>query len=153
LQGIIGVEHARFAGYNWSFYPPCSPYSFPHPQTYLPANSEGTSYSARSEQLPPASPAISYRPQSGNLWSTLPRGITLPMPWPIWSPGGTDRQRESVAPALSDSEHSISLWLSYLRRCCQEACRLSRAGIGGDCNYSWAYFISYDQLTWRHPAK
>jgi hypothetical protein len=34
--------------------------------------------------------------QRGNLWSTLPRAITLPMPMPKCSPGGRDRQRERV---------------------------------------------------------
>ncbi len=87
----------RVAEYNWSFLlPPYSPYSFPFPQTYRPASSKGVSYSARSGQLPPAAPATSYWHQSGNLWSTMPRSITLPMPWPICSPKGLASREERV---------------------------------------------------------
>jgi hypothetical protein len=65
---ITGVEYVRSVGYNLSFLlPPLDPILFPQHTIYLPANSDGVSYSARSEQLPPAAPAISYRHQSGNL--------------------------------------------------------------------------------------
>ncbi len=82
-SGIAGV----------SCCPPYSPYSVPYPQTYRPASSEGASYSARSGLLPPTAPAISYWHQSGNLWSVLPRGITLPMLWPHCPPAWPDSQR------------------------------------------------------------
>jgi hypothetical protein len=81
---------ARFVGYIWGFYPGVGPIFFPDPATYLPASSEGVSYSARSEQLPPAVPAAGHWHQSGNLWSTLPKGITRAMPWSLCPPAQPD---------------------------------------------------------------
>ncbi len=94
------AEHHRrrvvmFAGCNWSFLvaPPYGPMLFPQHTTYRPASSEGVSYSARSGQLPLVAPAISHWHQSGNLWSTLPRGITLTIAWTDCPPAGPDKQR------------------------------------------------------------
>jgi hypothetical protein len=93
LQGIISVELSDSSGIAGVSCPPgVNPILFPQRTTYLAANSEGVSYSAISEQLPPTAPAISYRHQSGNRLSTLPKGITLPMPWPVCSPTGPDKQ-------------------------------------------------------------
>jgi hypothetical protein len=44
---ITGVKYVRFVGCNRSFLvPPYTPYFFPQHTIYLPANSEGISYSA-----------------------------------------------------------------------------------------------------------
>jgi hypothetical protein len=68
---ITRVGYARFVGCNWSFYPGVGPILFPQRTTYLPTNSKRVPYSARSGQLPPATPATSYWPQSGSLWRVL----------------------------------------------------------------------------------
>jgi hypothetical protein len=64
-------------------YPPYGPILFPQHTTYLPANSEGVSYSARSGLLPSATPGISYRHQSVTLWSTLLQALPEPCPGQI----------------------------------------------------------------------
>jgi hypothetical protein len=89
---IIGVKSPSPSGLTGVSTYPCTPYFYPHPQTYRHANSDGVSYSARTGQLPPAAPAITYWHQSVTLWSNLPKAITLPMPRPGCPPGGADRQ-------------------------------------------------------------
>jgi hypothetical protein len=93
------LEYVKFVRYNWSFLPRYTPYFFPPPTIYLAGEFLGFAYSARSGQLPSAVPAISYPYHSGNLWCTLPKGITLPMPWPICSPALSGTILESVPPA------------------------------------------------------